>query len=198
MSLQLLIVDPDPVRRAALHEALRHLGECRQAASASEAHATFEDQMPDAVVCSFDTGVEGGPELCRQLRATDWGDEATFAVYGAPDPDVAARTRSEYGLDLVLAEGFRLPELVEPLARLRVVITSGQVPRVQDPAVAEPTPLVTPTAADPDLDPDGPPAETPSPEPAAEGDESWMDLLRAPVSTDSVKRLLTRKIKLGS
>jgi diguanylate cyclase (GGDEF)-like protein len=73
-SLDVLVVEDDPVSLASLCSAVGTLGHhCRRVPSAFEALAAHEARRADVIVCDWKMPGIDGMELCRRVRALDLG-----------------------------------------------------------------------------------------------------------------------------
>lgn len=112
MSRSIAIVEDEPAIRANYAEAFRRYGYAVQAyGDRGEAMAAFADRLPDLVVIDVGLGdeIEGGFDLCRELRARAPSLPILFLTARDSDLDVISGLR--LGADDYLSKSISLPQL---------------------------------------------------------------------------------------
>lgn len=112
MGRTVAIVEDEPAIRANYAEALRRYGYTVQAFDErAEAMAAFAQRLPDLVLIDIGLGddVEGGFELCRELRARSSALPILFLTARDSDLDVISGLR--LGADDYLSKSISLPQL---------------------------------------------------------------------------------------
>jgi two-component system OmpR family response regulator len=113
------IVEDEPAIRANYADVLRRQGyEVAAYASRPEALAAFRERLPDLALIDIGLGddMEGGFELCRELRALSPTLPIVFLT--ARDSDVDAVSGFRLGADDYLTKGLSVPHLTARLAAL--------------------------------------------------------------------------------
>ncbi|KAB7628332.1 proteobacterial dedicated sortase system response regulator [Alkalilimnicola sp. S0819] len=119
MSRVVAIVEDEPAIRQNYCEALGRYGyQLRGYASRAEALAAFEHGLPDLVIIDVGLGeeVDGGFELCRELRARSAGLPIIFLT--ARDSDLDAVSGLRLGADDYLTKDISLAHLQARIATL--------------------------------------------------------------------------------
>jgi len=119
MSRRIAIVEDDPAIRANYADALRKHGfEIAAYGSRPEALAAMKARLPDLAIIDIGLGadVDGGFELCRELRALSAALPIIFLTARDSDFDVVSGLR--LGADDYLTKDISLPHLVARIAAL--------------------------------------------------------------------------------
>jgi len=119
MSRRIAIVEDDPAIRANYADALRKHGfEISAYGSRQEALAAMKARLPDLAVIDIGLGadVDGGFELCRELRALSAALPIIFLTARDSDFDVVSGLR--LGADDYLTKDISLPHLIARIAAL--------------------------------------------------------------------------------
>ena len=119
MSRRIAIVEDDPAIRANYADALRKHGfEISAYGSRPEALAAMKGRLPDLAIIDIGLGadVDGGFELCRELRAMSAVLPIIFLTARDSDFDVVSGLR--LGADDYLTKDISLPHLVARIAAL--------------------------------------------------------------------------------
>ena len=119
MARRIALVEDDPVIRANYVEALRRHGfEVAAYASRPEALAALKTRLPDLALIDIGLGadIDGGFELCRELRALSATLPILFLTARDSDFDVVAGLR--LGADDYLTKDVSLPHLMARIAAL--------------------------------------------------------------------------------
>ncbi len=130
---RIAIVEDDPAIRANYAEALaRHGFEVAAYGSRAEALAAMRTRLPDLAIIDIGLGaeVDGGFELCRELRARSAQLPIIFLTARDSDFDIVAGLR--LGADDYLTKDASLPHL---LARIAALFRRAELAR--EPAPAE-------------------------------------------------------------
>jgi two-component system OmpR family response regulator len=133
MSRRIAIVEDEPAIRANYAEALRKHGfEVAAYAGRTEALAAMKTRLPDLALIDIGLGgdVDGGFELCRELRALSAALPIIFLTARDSDFDIVAGLR--LGADDYLTKDVSLPHLMARIAAL-----FRRVDAASEPAVAE-------------------------------------------------------------
>ncbi len=119
MARRIAIVEDDPAIRANYADALRKHGfEIAAYGSRPEALAAMKARLPDLAIIDIGLGadVDGGFELCRELRALSAALPLIFLTARDSDFDVVSGLR--LGADDYLTKDISLPHLVARIAAL--------------------------------------------------------------------------------
>ena len=115
--LRLLLVDDDPSLRKLLSATLDGFDlELEEAASAEEADAAIERQLPDVVVLDIAMPGTDGLELCRRLKAGAADERVPVVLLTGSDAPAAAA--EQCGADAYLRKPFRPLELLGVIERV--------------------------------------------------------------------------------
>ena len=103
MRPSILLIDPQPRRRAALSSALADLAPVHQAPEGGMATLLFRRLRPQVVLASMAQAGSAGPHLLRHLRSSHpWSSGRTMGVYGSVkghDADLDLTLRYRFHLD---------------------------------------------------------------------------------------------------
>ncbi len=130
MARRIAIVEDDPAIRANYAEALRKHGfEVAAYATRAEALAAARTRLPELAIIDIGLGadVDGGFELCRELRALSAALPIIFLTARDSDFDVVAGLR--LGADDYLTKDVSLPHLLARIGALFRRAELSQVPR---------------------------------------------------------------------
>lgn len=119
MAQRIAIVEDDPAIRANYAEALRRHGfEVAAYSGRADALAAMKTRLPDLAIIDIGLGaeVDGGFELCRELRALSATLPIIFLTARDSDFDIVAGLR--IGADDYLTKDVSLPHLVARIAAL--------------------------------------------------------------------------------
>jgi two-component system OmpR family response regulator len=119
MGRTVAIVEDEPAIRANYAEALRRYGYTVHAfADRAEAMAAFAQRLPDLVLIDIGLGeeIEGGFDLCRELRARSASLPILFLTARDSDLDVISGLR--LGADDYLSKSISLPQLTARMQAL--------------------------------------------------------------------------------
>jgi two-component system, OmpR family, response regulator len=119
MARRIAIVEDDPAIRANYADALRKHGfEISAYGSRPEALAAMKARLPDLAIIDIGLGadIDGGFELCRELRALSAALPIIFLTARDSDFDVVSGLR--LGADDYLTKDISLPHLVARIAAL--------------------------------------------------------------------------------
>jgi len=119
MSRRIAIVEDDPAIRANYADALRRHGfEITAYGARAEALAAMKARLPDLAIIDIGLGadVDGGFELCRELRALSAALPIIFLTARDSDFDVVSGLR--LGADDYLTKDISLPHLIARISAL--------------------------------------------------------------------------------
>jgi CheY-like chemotaxis protein len=119
VSQSVLVVDDDPFTRRLITTTLEDVGhfELYEAADGVEAVAVAEMTQPRLVFLDVDMPGVDGIAVCRKLRSTPAGDDATIVLLSDRRDGFERRAR-EAGADIVLTKPFSPLRLLRILAGL--------------------------------------------------------------------------------
>lgn len=195
----IFLVDPVKARRDEQERALRLRFTVRTFATPEEARAAAAAEPPQAVVLSIRQAEGNGVVAAKALRAAI-GPRPFVLVHGAADQPMNQEQRQvqmqRHGVDSWLTRPVDTHTLEVVLWNEVVIRFVPKAPRAEAPTAGE---RMRATAAEVKTTLTRHHHLLPNPEPAAPGEEpSWLELLNAPVSAESVRRLFQKPLRLGA